>query len=226
MKVEVILLSGGIGSRMGSLIPKQYLLLKDKPIAKISFDLFDACEAIASIIVVADQGYHPLFDSKKKKVSFALPGERRQDSLKNGMAQLAPDTDLVLIHDAARPFLSLKMIRQVIQSANEKGAATLALPMRYTVKEADAKKNVVKTLDRSKLYEIQTPQGLKRSVLEMGMKHAEKEGITVTDDVCLAEILSLPVQLVDGSPYNFKITTPEDLVIARAILSEVLREEL
>lgn len=226
MKVEVILLSGGVGSRMGSLIPKQYLLLKDKPIARISFDLFDACDEIASITVVANEGYHHIFDSKRKNVSFALPGERRQDSLKNGMAKLAPDTDLVLIHDAARPFLTQDMILRVIQNTKETGAATLALPMRYTVKEADAEKRVVKTLDRSKLYEIQTPQGLKRSILEKGMQRAESEGITVTDDVCLAEILSSAVQLVNGSPYNFKITTQEDLVIARAIFSEVFSEKL
>ncbi|MFV0340695.1 MAG: 2-C-methyl-D-erythritol 4-phosphate cytidylyltransferase [Parachlamydiaceae bacterium] len=226
MKIEVILLSGGVGSRMESLIPKQYLLLNGKPIARLSFEAFEACSEVDSIIVVANEGYRDLFHSKSKKVSFASPGDRRQDSLKQGMAKLSPDTDLVLIHDAARPFLTQKMISRAIEGGKKAGAATLALPMRCTVKEGDSEKRVVKTLERSNLYEIQTPQALKKSVLEQGMQQAEARGVTVTDDVCLAEILPHVVELVEGSPYNIKITTPEDLVMAQAIFDEVFREKL
>lgn len=226
MKVEVILLSGGVGARMGGLIPKQYLLIHEKPIASLSFKVFDDCPAIHAMVVVANEGYHELFKSENKPVSFALPGERRQDSLRNGMAKLSPDADLVLIHDAARPFLTQEMIDRLIATAEKSGAATLAVPMKCTIKQADPQGLVLKTLDRSSLYEIQTPQALKLSLLKQGMEYAEKQGIEVTDDVSLAELIKHPVELVKGSPFNIKITTAEDLVISKAIYSEAFNEKL
>ncbi len=214
--ISAILLSGGSGSRMGATTPKQYLPLSGKPIALHSFDLLTKCDLISEIIVVCIPSYHHLFPSAQ----YASPGRRRQDSLFNGLQHTSPASEYILVHDAARPLLEEKELNTLINAALEYGAATLATAVQSTIKQADDDLLVTKTLERSSLYNIQTPQMIKKEILLEGFAKAQQDNLSVTDDVSLAELINAPVKLVLGTGENIKITTPEDLTFAENILSE------
>lgn len=216
MKLSAILLSGGKGTRMGASSPKQYLPLMGKPIALYSFECLLYSPLICEIIVVCEPTYESLFCG----VQFAKPGHRRQDSLYNGLKKVSKDCDTVLVHDIARPLLNEEDLQNVILTGEKFGAATLATPVKVTIKEANSDHMVVKTLDRSALYNIHTPQVIKKEILLKGFAVAIEKEITVSDDVSLAELISHPVKLVMGSYDNIKITTPEDLTFAENILRE------
>lgn len=207
MKVSVILLAGGTGSRMGTSVPKQFLDLDGKPIARYSYDLFKSLDYVSQIVVVCPEMYRGIFP---EDTQFADPGERRQDSVYNGFLETSRGVDLICIHDAARPFLCKSDVDKLLKVAQESRAATLACPVRYTVKEV-TEGLIQKTLDRTNLYEIHTPQMIAPELLEEGFRKAKDQNISVTDDVSLVELLREPVQVVTGSPKNIKITYPDDL---------------
>lgn len=220
MKLSAILLSGGVGSRMEAAIPKQYLPLGGKPLVLHSFERLRNCPLIDEVIVVCHQNYRRLFPD----TCFADPGNRRQDSLFQGLKQVHSQAEFILVHDAARPLLSEEDLLAVIQAGFEFGAATLALPAISTIKQADRNLMVTQTFDRSTLYTIQTPQVIRKDVLTLGFALAQENDLTVTDDVSLAELTGHPVKLVIGSPENIKITTPEDLALAESLFDERLLE--
>lgn len=223
MKLGVILVAGGVGSRMKALTPKQFLTLGNKPIVHHSFDLFKNLTEVKELVVVCETQYCHLFkvnDDSKLSLKFALPGKRRQDSVFNGFQALSSEIDLVCIHDSARPFITKSMVLKTIAAADETGAATAAMPVKFTVKESDSKGFVKRTIPRDHLWEIQTPQVIKRSLLQAGFDLAQRENITVTDDVSLVELLGHNVKLVEGSYLNLKITTPDDLISAHAFAEE------
>ncbi|NGX38871.1 MAG: 2-C-methyl-D-erythritol 4-phosphate cytidylyltransferase [Chlamydiae bacterium] len=201
---------------MGASLPKQYLPLSGQPIACYSFVLLSRLTSIDSIVVVCEEEYETLFEG----AIFARPGPRRQDSLAKGLEKAPSDTDLILVHDAARPLIAEEDVLRVIDAAKIHGAATLATPVKATIKEGDPNQMVTKTLKRSTLFEIQTPQVVRKEILQEGLAHANENNLTVTDDVSLAELLLKPTKLVEGSNDNIKITTPEDLAFAQYILDE------
>ncbi len=211
-RISVILVAGGIGSRMQAPQPKQFLPLHGKPIVRYSLDLFLSMPEISEVILVCHPAYRHFFANDR--VIFALPGERRQDSVYNGLQEVK-NSDFVCIHDSARPNITIDNVREVIEAAKEHGAAALGMPIKFTIKESDADDFVVCTPDRSKIWEIQTPQVIRYDLLNEGFK---LEGLTVTDDVSLVEHLGRPVKLVKGSYSNLKITTKEDLAIAHQLL--------
>lgn len=222
--IAAILLSGGTGTRFGSSVPKQYLPLDDMPIALHAFLQLVSHPLIDELIVVCDAFYDSLFSEGNEKqilkpLRFARPGLRRQDSSFNGFQTISADITHILIHDAARPFITEDMISRVILKGISEGAATVAVPVKATIKEADDEQNVIKTPNRSRLFEIQTPQVIRRDLLENGFLHAEKNGLTATDDVYFAEILGHNVKLVQGCYSNIKITTIEDLEHARSLIA-------
>lgn len=217
--LSVILCAGGVGSRMGSATPKQFLMLGDKPVARHSFDLFLGLPEVVEIVVVCDPAYRALFHTEIfSGIRFALPGERRQDSVYHGLQALSSECRMVCVHDAARPFITPELVRCVASAAAEYGAAAAGLPMKYTVKEVNRERLVIKTVDRSQLWEIQTPQIMRRELLEKGYEYANARQLTLTDDVSFVEQLGLPVKLVEGSYDNFKLTTPEDLEAAHRMV--------
>ena len=219
IKTSVILLAGGIGSRMHLPMPKQFLALGEKPVALYSFELFLSLPEIDEIIVVCAPNFREFFNYSNpnlKSVLFALPGNRRQDSVFNGLQ--ASSNELICIHDAARPFIDKKLVLRVLESGQQYGAATVAMPVKFTVKESDTQNFVTNTPDRAKIWEIQTPQVLHREILTQGFEHAHQHHTTVTDDVSLAELIGKKVKLVEGSHTNFKITVPADLTIANHLL--------
>lgn len=211
-KTSAILLAGGTGSRMQSSTPKQFLKIDQKPIAVYSFDLFLQIPEIDEIVVVCAPDFTSYFKSDSKSVVFALPGQRRQDSVFNGLQ--VSSHPLICIHDAARPFIDKILVSKVLAAGEQYGAATVAMPLKFTVKEVDSNQFVKNTPDRSKIWEIQTPQVLHREILIEGFNQAYEKEITVTDDVSLAELINKPVKLVEGSHTNIKITVPSDLAIA------------
>jgi 2-C-methyl-D-erythritol 4-phosphate cytidylyltransferase len=219
--VSAILLAGGAGQRMQSAVPKQFLLIKNKPIVRYSFDLFLSMVEISEIVVVCDPQYRHFFELPghlPKKVTFALPGTRRQDSVYHGLQGVSTPCDLVCIHDSARPIINRKLVLNTLDAAQQHGAATVGLPIRYTIKERDEQGTVKNTPDRSLFWEIQTPQVICYDLLQKGFQYAIKHGITVTDDVSLVELLNEKVKLVEGSPDNLKITVPLDLQMAAFLL--------
>jgi 2-C-methyl-D-erythritol 4-phosphate cytidylyltransferase len=219
MRTSAILLAGGQGSRMNSKIAKQYLELNDKPLILYSYETFLESPEIDEIVVVCSPEYQRLFhQNTNKRVVFALPGERRQDSVYNGMMAASADASFICVHDGARPFMTLEAITKVLKAANSAGAAAIGTPVRYTIKQVDRGLNVQCTPDRSTLWEMQTPQVVAKEVLVKGFAHAKLHGITVTDDVSLAELVGNKVKLVEGSHDNIKITVPSDLIFAHQIL--------
>ncbi len=215
--ITMILAAGGIGSRMGLAVPKQYLPLAGKPIALHSFDLFCSMEEVDEIIVVCQEPYRKLFFSSRKPLFFADPGKKRQDSIFNGLSRSSKRADLICTHDAARPFIEKEVFLALLEKGLFVGAATLAAPVICTIKQSDANHIVEKTLDRSSLWEIQTPQALRKDLFLRGFEYANENKIDVTDDVSLAELLQAPVALVPSPHRNFKITTPFDLAVANTL---------
>ncbi|MFN0065249.1 MAG: 2-C-methyl-D-erythritol 4-phosphate cytidylyltransferase [Chlamydiales bacterium] len=209
MQISVILLAGGTGSRMQNAIPKPFLSLQNKPLALHSLEVFLTRPEVQEIIVVAPEQYRDIF--ALYPVIFASPGARRQDSVFNGLQKA--QYPWICVHDAARPFISDEMLTRLFIAGEKEGAAATGMPMKFTVKEAKDGK-VERTLDRSQLWEIQTPQLLAKEVLERGFVQANAQQLTVTDDVSLAELIGHPVQLVHGAYENLKITTPHDWIIA------------
>lgn len=214
--VAAILLAGGTGSRMKADRPKQFLELEGKPILQHSLDLFFSLEGVETVVLVIDKQYRD--DFAQYDVVFADPGKERQDSVFNGLTAAPDDASLVCIHDAARPLVTPESIYQVLRDADEHGAAVLGVPMKATVKESEDGEFVLRTIERSRLWEIQTPQVIRPSLLREGFEKVKQGGMDVTDDVSIIENMGLPVKITMGEYTNLKITTPSDLIIAQQIM--------
>ncbi|ANH78379.1 2-C-methyl-D-erythritol 4-phosphate cytidylyltransferase [Candidatus Chlamydia sanziniae] len=209
-KHSLILLSGGQGRRFGSSTPKQYLPFYNKPLILHSLATFSTLSEIAEIIVVCAPMYREIFGNYT--VTFAEPGERRQDSVFSGLHQVSHPW--VLVHDGVRPFVYPDEITELILAAKHSGAATLASPLPYTIKQ----RSPVRTLDRDALAIIHTPQCIKTEILSEGLLLAMKKNLTLPDDTGAAELLGYTPQLVFNKHPQLKISYPEDLTIAHALL--------
>jgi len=216
MKMSAILLAGGKGVRMGTPLPKQFLPLNNYPLALYSLDVLLQVKQIKQIIVVCAEEYRYFFAGMP--VHFAHPGAQRQDSVYNGLRMVDLDIEWVCVHDAARPFITCSLVHTLLKVGKKVDAASLAMPVKNTLKEIKQTQEVARTLDRSLIWEIQTPQLLKKSTLLAGFDYAHTHGLQVTDDLSLAELVGHRVKLVRGSHQNIKITTPEDLSFAEWII--------
>nr|AOT86858.1 2-C-methyl-D-erythritol 4-phosphate cytidylyltransferase [Osmanthus fragrans] len=221
--VSVVLLAGGKGKRMGASMPKQYLPLLGQPIALYSFYTFSKMPEVKEIVVVCDPSYQDIFEDAKDSIDvdlkFALPGKERQDSVYSGLQEIDLNSELVCIHDSARPLVLAEDVAKVLKDGWLIGAAVLGVPAKATIKEANGESFVVKTLDRKTLWEMQTPQVIKPDLLKKGFELVNREGLEVTDDVSIIEHLKHPVYITEGSYTNIKVTTPDDLLLAERILN-------
>nr|GLL37574.1 2-C-methyl-D-erythritol 4-phosphate cytidylyltransferase, chloroplastic isoform X1 [Ipomoea trifida]GMD42394.1 2-C-methyl-D-erythritol 4-phosphate cytidylyltransferase, chloroplastic [Ipomoea batatas] len=221
--VSVILLAGGMGKRMGVSMPKQYLPLLGQPIALYSFYTFSKLPQVKEIVVVCDPFYNDVFEDAGKKIhielKFALPGKERQDSVYNGFQVVDLSSELICIHDAARPLVLAGDVEKVLKDGWLVGAAVLGVPAKSTIKEANNESFVVRTLNRKTLWEMQTPQVIKPELLKKGFELINREGLEVTDDVSIVELLKHPVYITEGSYTNIKVTTPDDMLLAERILN-------
>jgi 2-C-methyl-D-erythritol 4-phosphate cytidylyltransferase len=216
---SAILLAGGIGTRMQTSHPKQLLHIGNKPLARHSFDIFLQTPEISEIVVVCAPTYRELFlaSSSEKPIIFADPGIRRQDSTYNGLQAASKAHEFLCVHDVARPFIDRDLIVRVLKAAQQHGAAVAGMPIKFTIKECNSEHFVLKTPDRSTIWEIQTPQIIRRDWLMNGFNHAITHNLTVTDDVSLVELIGKEVKLVEGSHTNVKITVPSDLTFANSL---------
>ena len=218
MHVSAIIAAGGRGARFGADRPKQLLMLGGRPILQHSLDAFVACPIIADVVVAlpSDLLEHPpdYLVSAAKPTQIVEGGGRRQDSVSRAFALVAARADVVVIHDAARPFVSGDLIARTVEAAITHGAAIAALAATDTVKRGNAERVIVGTLPRGEVFLAQTPQAFRTDVLRDALALAPADA-DVTDEAMLAEQAGHPVRLVDGDPRNVKITTPVDLEIAR-----------
>jgi len=231
--VSVIIPAAGLGKRMkGFLKRKPFIHLCGKPVISHTLGVFKRLAAVNEIILVVNKK-----DLKQAKkyfqhgiVKVIEGGPQRTDSVYNGIKAMKKDSDIVLIHDGVRPFVTKAIVMDSIKQAARFGAAVVAVPVIPTIKSVDKYGFIKKTLDRSELWEIQTPQVFKKEIIidayknvGAGFKPAPTE---ITDDAMLVERLGRKVKIVMGSYNNIKITTPKDLKIAEAILkSSSLRAE-
>ena len=211
---------------MGGSVPKQFLSLGGEPLIIQSLRTLQTSPVVDQIILAV-----PLEDVEycereivsrqhfTKVATVVAGGAERQDSVRHALAQVTSDTEIVLIHDAVRPFVTLQMIAEVVAAARKEGAAIIALPMRDTVKQVRTDRTIERTVDRSPLWLAQTPQAFRRDWIETAHRKAHAEGLRATDDASLVEWLGYPVAVVEGSGENINVTRPEDLVIGEAILA-------
>ncbi|KAK4532705.1 hypothetical protein CCYA_CCYA13G3562 [Cyanidiococcus yangmingshanensis] len=234
--VSVILLAGGVGSRMRADRPKQFLQLCGQTVSERSLSLFLGMPEVTQIIIVVEKRYREAYFGRyvllDKRIVFADPGLERQDSVRSGL-ELVPDTTdrvrddtddiLVCVHDSARPLVSRACIRSCLRDASIYGAAVIGVPCKATIKESEDGQFVTRTIERNRLWEIQTPQVIRARLLRHGFEYAQRKGLRVTDDVSVVEMLDnahYPVKITMGEYANIKLTTPEDMILAEMILRE------
>jgi 2-C-methyl-D-erythritol 4-phosphate cytidylyltransferase len=219
-RVSAIIVAAGKGKRFGS--SKQFALLKGKSVLDWCLEKFEANKSVAEIILVLrDENLRGKYLGRYHKIAaVARGGERRQDSVLSGLRRIDPEkADIVLVHDGVRPLVEQDLINRVIAAAQEKGAAVPAIPVEETIKLIE-KQEVRQTLDREKLFRIQTPQGFTYGILKHALDKAREDNFYGTDEASLVERTGKRVAIVAGEPKNIKITTREDLKIAEALLED------
>jgi 2-C-methyl-D-erythritol 4-phosphate cytidylyltransferase / 2-C-methyl-D-erythritol 2,4-cyclodiphosphate synthase len=222
MHVTAIIAAGGRGRRLGAAVPKQLLRVGGRPILQWSVEAFLACSEVRDVVVVAPPELvaAPPPYLRAPQVRLVTGGERRQDSVANGFDAVPVEADIVLVHDAARPFVDGDTIRRAIAAAQDAGAAIVAMPASDTVKWAPSPgelRIVERTLPRDSVFLAQTPQAFKRPVLAAAVALG-RSGVEATDEAALAEQAGHRVRIVEGGRRNIKVTTPDDLVIAEALV--------
>jgi 2-C-methyl-D-erythritol 4-phosphate cytidylyltransferase/2-C-methyl-D-erythritol 2,4-cyclodiphosphate synthase len=216
MKVSVIIAAGGQGTRLGAGVPKQWLEVGGRTLLERSVAAFDAHPRVDEIVIVVPPGAAGTVPATRKPQRVVRGGTRRQDSVANGFAAVAGDAGIVLVHDAARPFVSARVIDTVIEQAGPHGAVVPVARIHDTVKEIDPAggTRIVATLARDRLFLAQTPQGFRREILAAAVE-AGRRGASGTDEAMLAEQAGHAVHVVPGDEANVKITTAADLERAR-----------
>jgi len=223
MFTSVIIPAAGVGERMGASVSKQFLPLQGKPIIVHTLERFQMCAAVDEIIVAV----HPssrrqvelLVDEYRlsKAAKIVEGGRRRQDSVSNAIRHIEPGAEIVIVHDAVRPFVQQKVILHSIDKAKSMSAAVAAVRVKDTIKVGNDRGEFERTLDRSVLWLAQTPQTFRKQLLIDAYEHAGREEIEATDDASLVERLNVHPAIVDGSFDNIKITTPDDLEFAEVL---------
>jgi 2-C-methyl-D-erythritol 4-phosphate cytidylyltransferase/2-C-methyl-D-erythritol 2,4-cyclodiphosphate synthase len=226
-KVAAIIPAAGSGIRMGLSSPKQFYELGGVPILVRTLRVFQHIEAIGHIIVVVPTESCPWVEDLvqsnhlTKVYRVIAGGQERQDSVLCGLEVLPDDVELVLVHDGVRPFVPVSVVEKCLQQAEKSGAAMAAIQVKDTLKAVSRQKMIKKTINRADVWQAQTPQVAKKSLLlEAYALAAEKEDFIATDEAGLLELLGCPVKVVEGSEKNIKITRKEDLILAKAILME------
>ena len=226
MSIAAIIAASGSGTRLGGNIPKQFQLLGNKPVLAHTLGVFNRLDIIDDIIVAvpADYTAHTqdiIFRYNFNKTHTIVPGgANRAVSVYAALKKLPPTTNIVLIHDGVRPFVSEALIHAVAKSASTHGAAIPGTPLTDTIKEVDATGLVTATPDRRRFWRVQTPQGFTHELIMKAYAQGERDDILAhaTDDSMLVERLGIPVHMVEGDSSNIKITTREDLALSEALL--------
>ncbi len=224
MNVYLIVVAGGVGARMQSSVPKQFMQIDGKPIIVHTIKRFTSAVDLLKVVVVINASYKELWEEIPKKYNLDIHkvvngGEERFFSVRNALLSIDDysDDDIVLIHDAVRPLVSSDVILNVIQTANNKGCAIPVYKVSDSVREISGDKS--KIVDRSNLYLIQTPQGFNLSKLKKA--YNKEYSSYFTDDASVYENAGFQLYFVEGNRENIKITYPQDFVMAKCILKDV-----
>jgi 2-C-methyl-D-erythritol 4-phosphate cytidylyltransferase len=224
---SAILVAAGKGTRMGAGVDKLFLEAAGRPVVAHTWRRFDDAKCIGEIVLVVRKGSREKFKELAAKYHFRKPfrivagGAERQDSVWNGLKALSPGTEIVAIQDAARPCTSGELIAATIDAARETGAAVAAQPVTDTIKESADGRLIQRTLDRSRLWAVQTPQTFRVEVIRRAISAARQKKLVFTDDTAACELIGQPVRLVSGAHPNPKVTVPGDLPLVEALLRNV-----
>lgn len=226
LRCTAIIMAAGKGKRMQTTVSKQFLPIGGKEILAWTVEVFEKSPLVQEILLMASadgkEDVQTLCETYGwKKVAAVLEGgKERQNSVANGLAAVGKETDIVLIHDGVRPFVTEEMIADSIAAAQQFGGAVIGVPAKDTIKVCSQEGMAIETPDRSTLWQIQTPQTFQRDLIVQAYQKADKEGFLGTDDASVAEFAGHQVKVVMGSYRNIKITTKEDLIFAEAFLKE------
>jgi 2-C-methyl-D-erythritol 4-phosphate cytidylyltransferase len=224
--ISAIIVAAGKGTRMGANVDKLWLEVAGRPVVAHTWRQFNDAACVDEIILVVRDGMQPHFMELAGKFHFQKPfrlvvgGAERQDSVWNGLAALSPRTEIVAIQDAARPCTSADLIAATIAAARETGAAVAAQPVTDTIKETVDGKIISRTVDRAKLWSVQTPQTFRVEVIRRAISTAREKNLILTDDTAACELIGQPVQLVKSATPNPKVTVPADLPFVESLLRE------
>ena len=232
VKVFALIPAAGMGKRMGASINKQYLLLDGRPILSHTLSVFEHSPLISGICLVTPADEIPYCRKEiveagnfSKVIEIVPGGKERQNSVMNGLTALeryATDEDVILIHDGVRPFITPNLLQNCIDTAISCDGALVAVPAKDTIKTV-RHGIVVDTPARETLWQAQTPQSFRFSIIREAHHKAARDGFIGTDDASLVERVNGKVRIVQGDYHNIKITTPEDLVLAEAFLATHLQ---
>jgi 2-C-methyl-D-erythritol 4-phosphate cytidylyltransferase len=229
IKTVAVIPAAGAGLRMGGGMAKQFLEVDGRPILALTLEKFQACPLIDSITLVvplAEIGFCKREIVERynfnKVDNIILGGERRQDSVRFGLEASKEGFELAVIHDGVRPFIDMDLIERSIEAAKIHRAVITALPAKETVKKVDKSGFVIKTYERRDVWLVQTPQVFMYEDIMSAHEKAVSEGWDdVTDDASLIEKMGIPVKVIPGSEYNIKVTTPQDLELARYLMERI-----
>lgn len=222
--ISCIVLAAGAGRRMGYKENKIFIPLGGHSIIQRTIQNVEKIEGLKEIILVVAEGEQEYMSNHIQGLDLHIPvkivlgGRERQDSVAYGLKAVSEDSNIVLVHDGARPLASTKLFDFVVRAAIEYGAATVGVPATDTIKRVDTEHTVIETLKRSELYQIQTPQGFQKDLFKEAHQKAYDEKYLGTDDVSLVEYLGKPVHIVSGDYCNIKVTTPNDIAVAKRYL--------
>lgn len=226
MKVTAIIAAAGQGKRMGRGINKIFIPLSHCPVLVHTVKTLSKCSKITNLVIVT--GSDDMAEVQKllssveeiKEYRIVAGGSERQYSIANALAAVTNDTEITLVHDGARPLIEIETIEKVIEAARQYRAAGVAVPVKDTIKTVGADGFITGTPLRKTLWAIQTPQAFETKLLRQAYHAAGNEGYLGTDDAALVERLGVKVKIVEGNYNNLKITTPEDLIMAEALLKQ------
>ena len=222
-----IIVAAGRGTRMGAGVDKLFLQVAGRPVVAHTWRRFDDADCIGEIILVVRKGGEDKFSELAAKFNFKKPfrivtgGAERQDSVWNGLEALASTTEIVAIHDAARPCVSGELIEATVKRAEENGAAVAAQPVTDTIKESADGRLIERTLDRSRLWSVQTPQTFRVEIIRRALAEVRRRGMIFTDDTAACELIGQPVRLVSRVAPNPKVTVPGDLPLVEMLLRKI-----
>lgn len=223
MKRCIIIVAGGIGKRMGTETPKQFLEIAGKPLIFHTIQKFINVDSTIKVLVVIPQQHIEMWESLKLKYKFIHPhitvfgGAERFYSVKNALDSIQEDDLILGIHDAVRPFVSKQTIINCFETAENKGAAIPVINSKESIREIKGNQSIA--VDRTKFVMVQTPQCFKISIIKSAYQQSYSH--LFTDDASVAESNGESIHLVEGNAENIKITTPEDLVFADAIIAKM-----